>query len=204
MTTIQFSDVDVSTDKSNDMQPVELETEVDVETEDNMPANQSIPDKWRSLLEEEGADIAGIEWWEAPPLYKTVGKQGFSRPMIIGNLILVGLPFLFIFSFPLNLLIASVYTNQFITFGILSPVFFSFGVLLLLFFLLYITLLSETSFSVGGLGRYFYAATPRSLIIGYRAFPLPVLSGRLPTCVSVKKSFFFVVLLNCHINYCSL
>ena len=185
MTTIQFSDVDIGK-KPVDMQPIELEQEDD-EEEEYIPPNQTIPEKWRALLEEEGADIAGIEWWESPSFINTIGKQGFSRPMIIGFLVLLGLPFLFMFSFPLNILVASIYTNQFISFGVLGPVFFVFGLVILIFFLLYITFLSETSFSVGGLGRYFYAATPRSFIIAYRAFPIPVISSRLPTSVSEHK-----------------
>lgn len=185
MTTIQFSDVDdgLEAEPSYKMQSVVLEEEQHHEEEDPLP-NQTIPDTWRQLLTEEGVDIAGIEWWESPSFVHTIGKQGFASPMILSPLIWVGLPYLFFLAFPVDILLGSSYLDEYIAGGVLIPIFICFGVFFLLFLVLYISFLSETSFSVGGLGTYFYAATPRSFIVAYRAWPIPMFSARLPTSVT--------------------
>lgn len=162
------------------MQPIDVSTE----DEGELAPHELIPESWRKLLEEEGADIEGIEWWETPNILFTMGKQGFSRPMILFWMLIIGIPLVFIISFPLNIIVASNAIDKLYIGLLLSPIFIFVGVFLAFFFILYNHFLAESSFSVGALGWYFYAATPHSFIIGYKALPIPKLSARLPSSVS--------------------
>ena|SRR3990167_2644237 len=180
-TTIQFSS-DADPSPSGDLQAVEL----DIEQRSAKLPSETIPADWKQLLEEEGVDIAGIEWWEAPSPLFTFGKQAFYFPMQFFLYFIISVLFLIV-PFPVNIIISGIYSGYWFIPTLLAPIFILLGVLYLIFIIVFLNFLAEFTVSIGACGKYFYAITPRLFVIAYRAYPIPYLSSRLPSSV-----FFFI------------
>jgi len=149
--------------------------EVSETTENPSLPHQTIPEHWKEFLQEEGVQVPGIEWWEAPNPIKTFGFQGYSQPMIISVYLWI-IPVLLISAFPISLLgIGILRMNEQIRPIAVSGFFIVFGIVSLVGFIVAVHFISQFGYSIGGLGRYFYGVNARSLIIAYKPFPIPFL-----------------------------